>query len=221
MEPQGTVLPVYFVADESGSMARNIDELNSGLRSLQDALQTESFAAAKVRFSVIGFNETARTYLEPADLRSLPAMPTLQAGGLTSYAAAFNELGLRISLDVPALKAQGYAVNRPCVFFLTDGQPNAGDDWENARSTLLAQHARPNILAFGIGEADAATIVQVATKEEYAYKAARGVDTGKAISDLITSLTQSIISSGQALATGASELQMEKPEGFSLAVDIL
>ncbi len=221
MEPQGSVLPVYFVADESGSMMSNIGELNSGLMSLQDALQSESFAAAKVRFSVIGFSDTARTYLEPADLRSLPAMPTLQAGGMTSYAAAFNELARRISLDVPALKAQGYAVNRPCAFFLTDGQPNAGDDWQNARSSLLAQHAHPNILAFGIGESDAATIVEVATKQEYAFKAAHGADTGIAISKFITSLTQSIISSGQALATGASELQIEKPEGFSLAVDIL
>jgi len=221
VEPQGTILPVYFVADESGSMMSNIAELNNGLMSLQDALQKESFAAAKVRFSVIGFSDAARTYLEPADLRSLPTMPTLQAGGMTSYAAAFNELARRISLDVPALKGQGFAVNRPSVFFLTDGQPNANDDWQNARLNLLAQHARPNILAFGIGESDAATIVEIATKPEYAFKAAQGTDTGKAISEFITSLTQSVIQSGQALASGAAELQMEKPEGFSLAVDIL
>ena len=221
VEPQGTILPVYFVADESGSMMSNIAELNNGLMSLQDALQKESFAAAKVRFSVIGFSDNARTYLEPADLRSLPSMPTLQAGGMTSYAAAFNELARRISLDVPALKGQGFAVNRPSVFFLTDGQPNANDDWQNARTNLLAQHARPNILAFGIGESDAATIVEIATKPEYAFKAAQGTDTGKAISEFITSLTQSVIQSGQALASGAAELQMEKPEGFSLAVDIL
>ena len=221
MEPQGTVLPVYFVADESGSMLNQIGELNNGLASLQDAMQTESFAAAKVRFSVIGFSDVARTYLEPADLRSLPTMPTLQAGGMTSYAAAFNELARRISLDVPALKAQGYAVNRPSVFFLTDGQPNPGDDWRTARTSLLSQHAAPNILAFGIGESVAATIIEIATKPHYAFKSDDGIDPGIAISEFITSLTQSVIQSGQALATGASELQMEKPEGFSLAVDIL
>lgn len=221
MEPQGTILPVYFVADESGSMTPHITELNDGLMSLQDSLQRESFAAAKVRFSVIGFSDVAHTYLEPTDLRELPTMPTLQPRGMTSYAAAFDQLTYRLSVDVPALKAQGFAVNRPTVFFLTDGQPNHGDDWQTARSNLLAQHARPNILAFGIGEADGATIKEVATSEQYAFIAARGLDTGKAISEFITSLTQSVIASGQALASGSAELQMEKPEGFSLAVDIL
>ena len=28
VEPKGSILLVYFVADESGSMGRNIDELN-------------------------------------------------------------------------------------------------------------------------------------------------------------------------------------------------
>lgn len=125
MEPQGTVLPVYFVADESGSMTQNITELNAGLVTLQDSLQKESFAAAKVRFSVIGFSDTARTYLEPSDLRALPAMPILQARGMTSYASAFNELTTRVNQDVPTLKSQGFAVNRPAVFFL----PMASQTW--------------------------------------------------------------------------------------------
>lgn len=46
-EPKGSILLVYFVAVESGSMGRNIGELNEGLASLHDALQRESFAAAK------------------------------------------------------------------------------------------------------------------------------------------------------------------------------
>ncbi|GAA4393976.1 vWA domain-containing protein [Tsukamurella soli] len=221
MEPQGTILPVYFVADESGSMGPYVGELNDGLINLQDALQRESFAAAKVRFSVIGFADDARTYLEPADLRSLPQMPALQARGLTSYQAAFDQIGYRISVDVPSLKAEGYMVNRPAVFFLTDGAPNNSEDWRAARDYLLAQPAAANILAFGIGQADAATVREVATKDQYAFIAARGVDTGMAISEFITSLTQSVISSGQALASGAGQLQMEKPEGFSLAVDLV
>lgn len=222
MEPQGTVLPVYFVADESGSMAPNISELNQGLLSLQDALQKESFAAAKVRFAIIGFAEDARTYLQPADLRMLEGMPTLQARGTTSFKAAFDELNNRLSADVPALKTQGFAVNRPAVFFLTDGTPTEPEGaWHSARQNLLSQPYRPNILAFGIGDADAETIKQVATNERYAFIAAKGQDTGHAITEFITSLTQSVISSGQALTDGSAELQMEKPEGFSLAVDIL
>ena len=190
--------------------------------SLLAALQVESFAAAKVRFSVIGFSGDASTYLPMADLRTLTAMPVLNARGLTSYQAAFDQLGYRISVDVAALKAQGYTVNRPAAFFLTDGVPNDNEDWRSARNYLLSQAAAPNILAFGIGDANAATITEVSTKPDtYAFIAARGVDTGTAIAEFITSLTQSVISSGRALGSGAGQLQMDKPEGFSLAVDFV
>jgi uncharacterized protein YegL len=221
VEPQGTIIPVYFVADQSGSMTENMSELNDGLTSLLDSLQKQPFAAAKVRFSVIGFSDTAHTYMEPSDLRSVPEMPTLQPGGMTSYAAAFNELAKRIANDVPALKNQGYAVVRPVAFFLTDGLPNANEDWRAARTALLNERARPNIVAFGIGEADAAIVAEIATKPEHALVAIRGADTGEALNKFFDGLTQSVISSGQAVASGSAELQMERPEGFSLAVDIL
>ncbi len=220
MEPKGTVLPIYFVVDESGSMAPHIDELNAGLLGLLDSLQGESFAAAKIRFSVIGFSDTAYTHLEIADLRSLPAMPTLAPRGLTSYLAAFEQIGYRISVDVPNLKAQGYLLNRPAVFFLTDGVPN-DEDWRSARATLLSQPAAPNILSFGIGQADAAIINEIATAPQYARVASAGTDTAVALSSFIVSLTQSVISSGQSLADGRGELQLEEPEGFTLAVDLI
>jgi uncharacterized protein YegL len=221
VEPKGSILLVYFVADESGSMERNIGELNDGLITLQDELQKQPFAAAKVRFSVIGFSDSAFTHLEAADLRSTHWLPTLSAQGLTSYAAAFNELGYRISVDVADLKQQGFTVHRPAVFFLTDGLPNRNEDWRAARASLLAQPAHPNILAFGIGDADASIVLELATKKEFALKAARGVDTGAALSEFLTSLTQSVINSGQALASGKAELQFDRPEGFTLAVDVV
>ncbi|MFV8315698.1 vWA domain-containing protein [Mycobacterium sp. 23] len=221
MEPKGSILLVYFVADESGSMARNIGELNDGLITLQDELQKQPFAAARVRFSVIGFSDTAFTHLEAADLRSTQWLPTLTAQGLTSYAAAFDQLGYRISVDIPHLKHQGFSVLRPAVFFLTDGLPSANDNWRPARAHLLAQPTRPNILTFGIGDADAQVVAELATNERYAFKSARGVDTGAALSEFLTSLTQSVISSGQAVANGNAELQFDKPEGFTLAVDLV
>jgi uncharacterized protein YegL len=221
VEARGAILPVYFVADESRSMGRNISELNDGLISLHDALQRESFAASKVRFSVIGFTDTAFTYLELADLRTAPSMPVLTAQSLTSYGAAFEELEYRLSVDVPNLKAQGYSVHRPVVFFLTDGQPNARDDWRSIRQRLLNQPAAPNILSFGIGEADPAIVHELATQPHFAWVAARGIDTGAVISEFTSSLTQSIINSGRAVASGTATLQFEKPEGFTLAVDVI
>lgn len=221
-EPAGNVLPVYFVADESGSMAGVIGELNRGLVSLLDALQGEAMAAAKVRFCVIGFADRAACYLAPADLREQETMPTLSARGTTSYSAAFTELHERIPRDIATLKGAGYLVNRPAVFFLTDGVPNPGDGWEQPYAALTDPTfgPRPNILAFGIGNADGEVITRVATSPEYAFITASGVDTGRAIVEFVKALTQSVITSGQALASGQADLPVEKPEGFiSLAVD--
>lgn len=221
VEPQGKVLLIYFVADESGSMGNNIGELNDGLISLQDSLQRESFAAAKVRLSVIGFSNDAFTYLDAADLRLTPSMPVLSAQGLTSYRSAFDELYLRISIDVPHLKAQGFSVLRPAAFFLTDGLPNEREDWRAAQRRLMSHPTAPNVLAFGIGDADPSVVSELATRPEFALVAAHGRDTAAAVSDFIISLTQSVISSGRNVAAGTAELQFERPAGFSLAVDMI
>lgn len=112
-------------------------------------------------------------------------------------------------------------MHRPAVFFLTDGLPNKNEDWRAARDSLLAQPTHPNILAFGIGDADASVVLELATEKEFALKAARGADTGAALSEFLKSLTQSVISSGQALASGRAELQFDRPEGFTLAVEVV
>ena len=198
-----------------------IDDVNRGLVSLLDSLQSESMAAAKVRFCVIGFDDQAYCYLEPSDLRELESMPTLSPGGTTSYAAVLSELHRRLPLDVGKLKSAGYIVNRPAVFFLTDGFPNHGDGWEAAYANLTSPgFPTPNILAFGFGDTDAETIKRIASKPQYAFVAAKGVDTGRAITEFIKALTKSVINSGYALAGGQATLPIEKPEGFiSLAVD--
>jgi len=220
---KGTLLPIYFVADESGSMSRVVRELNDGLTALLDALHSEAMAAAKVRFTVLGFSDSLRCYLELADLRDLEAMPQLSAAGSTRYSLAFQDLRTRIDHDFDRLKAEEYQVVRPAVFFLTDGQPDADDPWQAALDALKSEtfRRRPNILAFGVGEARADTILHVASAEDYAFIAAKGADTGAAIVRFCDSLTRSVVSSGQALATGSAELPVEKPEGFTLAVDVL
>ncbi len=223
-EPRGKVLPVYFVADESGSMAPNVADLNEGLISLLDAMQDDSMAASKIRFCVVGFNDTARCYLEPSDLRDVEDMPMLGSSGSTSYAAAFRELRGRIPEDVARLKGEGYDVHRPAVFFLSDGAPNRGDGWKRALGDLTAEEfrERPNLLAFGIGRADPEVIRRVATAPEYGFVTAQGVDTGTAIAEFSQALTRSVVASGGSLGAGDALLQVEKPEGFiSLAVDTL
>jgi uncharacterized protein YegL len=222
-ERKAAVLPVYFVADESKSMESVVGQLNEGLRSLLDTMHTEPFAAAKVRLAILGFSDEAKCHLELSDLRELKNLPELGAYNSTSYESAFRELHRRIPKDVAVLKKDNL-VNRPAVFFLSDGQPNPNESWRSALAELKKPEfrERPNILAFGIGsEADPRIIQEVASRQEYAYVSAEGMDVGTAVAKFMVALTNSIVNSGFALAGGKPELQMAKPEGFKLAVDLL
>jgi uncharacterized protein YegL len=221
-ETLGHLLPVYVLADESGSMSSHVGDLNAGMASLHRALLGEPMAAAKVRFSVLGFSNSVTERLILADLRSEGSLPHLTAGGGTSYEAAFDALLARIPQDVHTLKSQGYRVHRPAVFFLSDGQPNHGEDWLGSHRRLVdrtATKAAPNIIACGIGDAQAQTILSVATQPEFAFISVPGAQLGESIAKFFTALTKSVVESGNAMASGNAELVVEQPEGFRLAID--
>lgn len=213
-EPKGNILPIYFVADESGSMHDDIDQLTEGLSSLLNEIHRQPFAAAAVRFSVIGFNNTANLYVELADLRDIESLGQLTAAGGTYFSTALDMLASLIPTHVERLKAEGYRVNRPTVFLLTDGYPMGDDEWEEALADLQALKARPNLLAFGIGDADPAVISQLASNPKYAFTAAEGASTGQVLAEFMTSLTQSVISSGNSIGSGQGQIQPQIPEGF-------
>ncbi|RKT17549.1 uncharacterized protein YegL [Streptomyces sp. 1114.5] len=223
---RGNLIPMYVVADESGSMTPVLGELNAGLASLHRALLAEPMAAAKVRFSVLGFSNGVDVRMSLADLRQEDELPVLTStGGGTSYRAAFTALLTRIPQDVQELKRAGYTVYRPAVFFLSDGQPNSNEDWASVHRQLTDRSRRdvvaPNIAAFGIGAADASTILNVATDQNYAFVQIPGADIGAAITKFCSALTTSIVASGMSLAAGNAELVVDKPEGFRMAIDVV
>jgi uncharacterized protein YegL len=223
-ETSGRVLPVYVVADESRSMTPVVHELNAGLSSLHEALLREPMAAAKVRFSVLGFSNDVIVHTALADLRAEAALPQLSTRDGTSYGAAFSVLLDRIPADVRTLKGEGFAVHRPAVFFLSDGQPTDSGQWEEVHRRLTDREltpAAPNIIACGIGDAKAQTILTVATRPEFAFVATPGVEVGLAIAEFCAALTKSVIKSGQAVAGGDAELVVERPENFRMALDVV
>jgi uncharacterized protein YegL len=219
---RGNVLPVYVLADESYSMREHIDQLNKGLADLHEALLGEPMAAAKVRFSILGFADDVQTRMRLADLRRATKLPALSARGRTDYARAFGDLRRRIPAAVRALKNEGYRVHRPAVFVLTDGQPS-DDRWLAAHQDLVNRDVTPeapNIIACGVGDARPETILEVATRPEYAFVALAGVDIGAAIAQFCTALTHSIINSAPR-STQPPRLVVQQPAGFSMAIDVV
>jgi uncharacterized protein YegL len=192
------VFPFYAVCDESQSMSLDdaIGQINESLRELWADICTMPDVADKARFSLVGFSTTADVILRLCDLSTINDMPGLTAKGATNYGAAFTTLRDTIIQDVEQLKQDGCDVLRPAVFFLTDGQPTDDEkNWTSALDELTSSEFpyRPNIIAFGFGDANPEVLTRVATL--VAYQAEDGVNVAVALKEWARALTKSIISS--------------------------
>jgi uncharacterized protein YegL len=155
-------------------------------------------------------------------MRTETTVPQVVIRGVTNYGAVFSDLLYRIPADVQWLRGQGYKVHRPVVFFLSDGQPTDGHGWRTARATLVDRtqtQAAPNIIACGIGDAKPATMIDVATSEQFAFVAKPGVNIGAAISEFFAALVSSLVESGQALNSANPQLVVNRPDQFTMAID--
>lgn len=222
-DPKGSLLPAYFVADESGSMQGEMEALNQGLTGLHDTVSMDGMMAAKVRLSVIGFADDGICHLPLSDLREVRQMPRLSVRGGTSYGNAFKELRKRIVGDINDLKRQGYRVHRPVVFFLTDGQPT-DDHWRDDLDDLTGQDfkQRPNVITFGFGEVDAETLVEVATDQRFAFIASGRTKPGEAIASFFETLTQSLVASTSTFDKSEPKLvvpPLDPESGIEMAID--
>ncbi|MFR9800165.1 vWA domain-containing protein [Streptomyces sp. MS06] len=221
-ETKGVLLPTYVVADESASMGPYVGDLQGGVTSLCEGLRAEPMIAAKLRLAVLGFSDDVQVRLAVADMRTEVSVPRVEIRGMTGYRAVFDDMVQRIPSDVQWLRGEGYKVHRPVVFFLSDGQPSDGTDW-HAPHAALTDRGRtptaPNIIACGIGDAQAQTMVDVATRPEFAFVAKPGTDIGKAVAEFFQSLTASLVATGQALNSAAPRLVVNQPDQFTLAID--
>ncbi|MFD5491429.1 vWA domain-containing protein [Streptomyces sp. GDS52] len=205
------LLPFYVVCDESGSMAGDgVDTINSALPELHHEISTNPSVADKTRFALIGFSTQASVLQPLADLSELTQLPSLSAGGVTSFGAAFRLLKDTIEKDVAALKAEGHDVYRPVMFFLSDGIPT-DEGWRTALNDLNAFRYAPKIIAFGISDADAATITEVANFKAFIQKD-DSISPAVALREFASSLTRSIVNSATSMAAQGGE-------GFQLQVD--
>lgn len=224
MTARAVLLPFYALCDVSASMREGarIDALNQAVLTTCDATALNPVVADRIRLGVIAFAADAEVVLPLCDVGLLDGVPRLEPRGLTSYGAAFALLRATIEADVAQMAADGYRVFRPAVFFLTDGRPtDPAASWRGALARLLDADFphRPNIVAFGFGDADAATLTQVATIAS--YTAADAVTAAAAIASFGGLLVESVVESG---AAGRFRLPRDVPDGvveLGVAEDLL
>lgn len=162
---ESDVLPCYVVCDVSFSMTDHLDELNAGLREFRGAVHADPTVAARVRVCVVGFAETP-TVLQPLrPAAELAELTEQEPSAGTNFGPAFAFLREAIDRDVRGLKEHRLRVRRPIVFFTSDGQPTDPATWPSAFAALTDPDwaTRPNVVAFGIGDADEGTLGRIGT----------------------------------------------------------
>jgi uncharacterized protein YegL len=190
------VLPFYVVCDESYSMADHIGTLNDRLGELHEAVAAEPDVAGGARLCVIGFSGAARIVTPLSPLSRSAGARARPTGAESNFGSAFALLRRTIQSDVEALLAESFEVCRPLVFFLSDGQPTDPAIWPSVHADLTTADwpGAPRMVAFGIGDADAATIGRVGTYR--AFMSAGGVTPAQALHEFAAVLTTSLVPAG-------------------------
>lgn len=227
VEERYAVFPFYMCLDVSASMAgAPIDSVNQQLPLLRASVGEDPAIAEVIRLGIVTFSDVAHSVLPLCDLSLVEAVPELAAQGRTSYAAAFDHLRNVIESDYQRSRSQGDRWYRPAVLFISDGHPtDDGERWRAAHHRLTDPEwkRRPNILAFGFGDADPSVLAEVSeAKANRAFMAAEGAEPARVVPELMTGLIQSIVSSSASVYTGEAQLiPPELPTMTAIPVDRL
>lgn len=191
------VFPFYLLCDTSKSMSgERIAAVNDGLPEIQNEILQDPIIEAKAFFSVISFSTEARVDLPLRRVGEVQSMPVLKAGGQTNYSRGIALARQAIEDDVNNLKSTGYQVIRPCVYFITDGRP--GDSWKKQRDAWVNRSENkfaPNIIGFGVANADEDTLRRLAT--QFSFIASENVSPAVALREVMRHVTRSIVATAR------------------------
>lgn len=144
-------LPVYILADCSGSMAGEpIEAVKQGIRSLHSNLMHDPSAIESAYLSIITFGGGTQQLVPLTEVAGFTP-PNLQAGGHTPLGSALQLLSECIEKEVQKTTADIKGDWKPLIFLLTDGEPT--DDW-NVPAEAIKKHKPGNLIAVGCGDAN-------------------------------------------------------------------
>ena len=217
------IMPFYLLCDVSASMTNeDMQRLNDGIRSMHHELLGEPVVNDLVMMSIITFNHDARTVVPLAAPEDI-TLPHLSAGGGTDYGPALREFHQSFQADRARLKREGKRVFRPCVYFLTDGEPNNNSYLQVFASLITKENndAYPYVCAFGFRDAQPATL-QTLAYPDFGDEDRRGrffiARQGEKVSDLLTTMAKalgrSILQSARSVPSGAPMVAMPQPQGI-------
>ncbi|MCI0700683.1 MAG: VWA domain-containing protein [Planctomycetia bacterium] len=155
-------LPVYLLLDCSESMAGEaITQLQAGIASMVDHLQSDPYAIETAHISVITFSNDARQVVPLTEVLNFK-VPKLAVRTGSELGAGLRVLMDCIRREVRKTTPSTKGDYKPIVILFSDGQPT--DDWEPVAEEIRKQRSPgiANIYAIGCGpDADFATLREI------------------------------------------------------------
>jgi uncharacterized protein YegL len=198
------VMPFYLMCDVSLSMTPDMQRLNDGLQRLRRAILAEPLANDVAYIAIATFSDIAKVVM-PLERMSEQQVPTLSAQSGTNYGSAFRLLAQTIAQDTADLKARGLRVYRPCVFFLTDGEPLDRDWHQTFVSTLtydggtkVGMKGHPIFVPFGFRQAPEDVLKQLAYPQgKGKWYHAKSASVEQALNGMLGIIMQTVVTSSR------------------------
>ena len=149
-------LPCVLVLDGSASMHGDpINELNSGLKVLENELKKDDTAAQRVQLLVIRLGDDAKVEIlvDWTDAIDFTA-PSINANGNTPLGQAMDLALDKIEEQKENYKNNNIPYNRPWIFLITDGTPT-DLSWESKADRCIDEEKSNKVIIFPIGTKDA------------------------------------------------------------------
>jgi uncharacterized protein YegL len=217
---QFTIFPVFILIDVSGSMGgAPIDAVNQSLPELKTLMETDPAVGESARVALVTFSDTGRTVLDLCDLAEV-SLPYLSIEGGTNLAAGFRAVKDCIERGLRSLP-KGTPLYRPVVFFMSDGEHIAREDWRPAHRALVDRASwkfAPVVVSFGFGDADPVTIKEVGTKG-FSFLA-KDIEPAKAVQEIMRALLASIVTTSQSLHDPAMQQGLHVPTDNTVFVSL-
>lgn len=209
-----TQFPVFLLVDVSASMAGGpIEALNASLPDLKQEMLSNPTVGEIARVALVTFSDESREVLPLGDL-AFAELPVIEVEGGTNFAAAFRGVRAAIEHGMRALP-KGTPVYRPVVFFMSDGQHQARENWSAALEELRDPNwkFRPEIVAFGFGDANHEALRKIATRYAFASKEA---DPAMQVREILNALIGSIRTTSTSFTDPAQAqgLHVEAPSEY-------
>lgn len=163
------VVPYYVICDVSRSMSDDLVKLQDALENLKNDASMDPVLDEFTLFSLITFCEAAKTVVRLARPSEVVLPQLVTVDGDRNFGAAFEEYNRTFRADLARLRTEGQYVHRPCIFFLSAGDPADRGYLETFRSLLAynretrtGNHAFPYVMTFGFRDAKEKIMAELA-----------------------------------------------------------